>query len=333
MNGREVVVVEAVRTPIGRGHAEKGWLKDVHPNALLGSVLTEVVARAGIDAAEVDDVIAGCVQQYGEQSLNIARNAWLQAGLPYETPATTIDRQCGSAQQAVNFGAAQIASGVHDVVIGCGVEHMGRIPLFVGRQLEATVGSPLTPELYERYDLVDQGFSAELIAEQWNLPRGRLDEIAARSQQRAERAVEEGRFDREIQPVRVNGHVVSTDQGVRPGTIVVSCASKSYIAHSTSVFGWRTASRFRRNRSANSGVPSTIRSACRTRSAALASATFSFRHTTSTCGLSSRSRRAADSTRGRPSQSVVIKSCRFKSLGLTLPACASTRRPTPAAAR
>ena len=224
MNGREVVVVEAVRTPIGRGHAEKGWLKDVHPNALLGSVLTGVVARAGVDAAEVDDVIAGCVQQYGEQSLNIARNAWLQAGLPYETPATTIDRQCGSAQQAVNFGAAQIASGVHDVVIGCGVEHMGRIPLFVGRQLEETVGSPLTPELYERYDLVDQGFSAELIAEQWNLPRERLDEIAARSQQRAERAAEEGRFDREIQAIRVNGHVVSTDQGVRPGTTVDSVA-------------------------------------------------------------------------------------------------------------
>ena len=124
----------------------------------------------------------------------------------------------------MNFGAAQIASGVHDVVIGCGVEHMGRIPLFVGRQLEETVGSPLTPELYERYDLVDQGFSAELIAEQWNLPRERLDEIAARSQQRAERAAEEGRFDREIQAIRVNGHVVSTDQGVRPGTTVETLA-------------------------------------------------------------------------------------------------------------
>ncbi len=224
MNGREVVVVEAVRTPIGRGHAEKGWLKDVHPNALLGSVLAEVIGRAGIDASEVEDVLAGCVQQYGEQGFNVARNAWLQAGLPYETPATTIDRQCGSAQQAVNFGAAQIAAGVHDVVIGSGVEHMGRIPMFVGRQFEDTVGTALTPELYERYDLVDQGFSAEMIAEQWSLPRERLDEIGARSQQRAERAVEEGRFEREIHPVPVNGHVVSTDQGVRPGTTVETLA-------------------------------------------------------------------------------------------------------------
>ena len=181
MNGREVVVVEAVRTPIGRGHAEKGWLKDVHPNALLGSVYAEVIARAGIDASEVEDVLAGCVQQYGEQGFNVARNAWLQEGLPYETPATTIDRQCGSAQQAVNFGAAQIASGVHDVVIGSGVEHMGRIPMFIGRRFEDSVGTALTPELYARYDLVDQGFSAEMIAEQWNLPRERLDEIGARS--------------------------------------------------------------------------------------------------------------------------------------------------------
>ena len=124
--------------PIGRGHPEKGWLKDVHPNALLGSVFSEVIERAGIDPAEVEDVLAGCVQQYGEQGFNVGRNAWLQAGLPYETPATTIDRQCGSAQQAVNFGAALIASGVHDVVIGSGVEHMGRIPMFVGRQFDRT---------------------------------------------------------------------------------------------------------------------------------------------------------------------------------------------------
>ena len=130
-------------------------------------------------------MLAGCVQQYGEQSFNIGRNAWLQAGLPYETPATTIDRQCGSAQQAVNFGAALIASGVHDVTIGSGVEHMGRIPMFVGRKFEDVVGSPFTPELLGHYDLIDQGFSAEMIAEQWELPRELLDEIGARSQQRA----------------------------------------------------------------------------------------------------------------------------------------------------
>ena len=118
--GREVVIVEAVRTPVGRGHAEKGYYKDTHPADLLGKTYTEVLARAGVAAEEVEDVIAGCVQQIGEQQLNIARNAWLQEGLPIEAAATTVDRQCGSAQQAVNFGAALIAAGVHDVVIGSG---------------------------------------------------------------------------------------------------------------------------------------------------------------------------------------------------------------------
>ena len=113
--GREVVIVEAVRTPIGRGHEEKGYYKDVHASNLLAKTYSELIARTGIDASEVGDVIAGCVQQFGEQGLNIGRNAWLEAGLPIETPATTVDRQCGSAQQAVNFGAALIASGVHDV--------------------------------------------------------------------------------------------------------------------------------------------------------------------------------------------------------------------------
>src|SRR5262245_11887508 len=133
--GREVVIVEAVRTPIGRGHREKGQFRDVHPATLLAATYSEVLYRAGIEGANVDDVLAGCVQQYGEQSFNIGRNAWLQAGLPVETPATTIDRQCGSAQQAVNFGATLIASGVHNVTIGSGVESMGRIPMFVGRQI------------------------------------------------------------------------------------------------------------------------------------------------------------------------------------------------------
>ena len=224
MNGREVVIVEALRTPIGRGHREKGWLKDVHPSALLGGVYTEVIGRAGIDPSLVEDVLAGCVQQYGEQSFNVARNAWLEAGLPVETPATTIDRQCGSAQQAVNFGAALIATGVHDTVIGSGVEHMGRIPMFVGRKFEDEVGTPYSEELYARHHLVDQGISAEMIAEQWNLSRERLDEIGARSQQNAERAAAEGRFDREIVPVAVNGSAVTADQGIRPGTTRESLA-------------------------------------------------------------------------------------------------------------
>ena len=127
-NGREVVIVEAVRTPIGRGHPEKGYYKDTHPNELLGRTYTEVIERAGIPADAVEDVICGCVQQYGEQMFNVGRNAWLQAGLPVETPATTVDRQCGSAQQAVNFGAALIAAGVHDVVIGGGRRAHGPHP-------------------------------------------------------------------------------------------------------------------------------------------------------------------------------------------------------------
>ena len=135
MEGREVVIVEAVRTPVGRGHPEKGYYKDVHPNELLGRDVDRGDRPRGHPAGAVEDVITGCVQQYGEQSYNIGRNAWLQAGLPIETPATTIDRQCGSAQQAVNFAAALIASGVHDVAIGGGVEHMGHIPLSVNGKL------------------------------------------------------------------------------------------------------------------------------------------------------------------------------------------------------
>ena len=224
MLGREVVIVEAVRTPVGRGHPEKGVFRDVHPNALLGAAYLELIRRTRIDAGQVDDVLAGCVQQYGEQSFNIGRNAWLQAGLPYETPATTIDRQCGSAQQAVNFGASQIATGINELVIGSGVEHMGRIPMFVGRRFVDEVGTPYTPELYERYDLVDQGQSAELIAERWGLSRERLDEIAARSQQRAARARAEGRFEREIVAIETPEGAVTADQGIRPETTVETLA-------------------------------------------------------------------------------------------------------------
>jgi acetyl-CoA acetyltransferase family protein len=222
---REVVIVEAVRTPIGRGKPDSGYYKDVHPNALLARVFDEVLRRPGVDPAIVDDVITGCVQQYGEQSFNVARNAWLQAGLPYEVPATTIDRQCGSAQQAVNFGASQIAAGVNEVVIGSGVEHMGRIPLFVGRQWADEVGTPWPSELMERYELVDQGLSAELVADRWKLGRADLDAIAVRSHERAVRATSEGRFEREIVPFSLNGDTYTTDQGIRPGTTMDSLAA------------------------------------------------------------------------------------------------------------
>jgi len=223
-SGREVVIVEAVRTPIGRGHPEKGYYKDVHPNELLGRCFTELIDRAGIPAGTVEDVVGGCVQQYGEQMFNVTRNAWLQAGLPMETPATTVDRQCGSAQQAVNFAAALIASGVHDVAIGGGVEHMGHIPMGVAFKWVDDVGSPWPPALMERYDLVPQGISAEMIADKWEIPRHELDELALRSHQRAARATEEGRFEREMVPFRVNGDTYVADQGIRPNTTLEALA-------------------------------------------------------------------------------------------------------------
>jgi acetyl-CoA acyltransferase len=222
--GRTVVIAGAVRTPIGRGHPEKGYYSDTHPNALLGPVFSEVIERAGIPADAVDDVIAGCVQQLGEQSFNVARNAWLEQGLPIETPATTVDRQCGSAQQAVNFGAALIAANVHDVVIGGGVEHMGHIPFEAGTKVQADWGSPNTPELLANHEIVGQGLGAEMVAEKWEIPRSELDQLALRSHQLADQATREGRFEREMLPMGVNGSTVTTDQGIRPETTLEKLA-------------------------------------------------------------------------------------------------------------
>src|SRR6058998_2370621 len=216
--GQEVVIVEAVRTPIGRGHPEKGYYKDLHPSNLLAHTYKELIDRAGIDPNEVGDVIAGCVQQFGEQGLNIGRNAWLEAGLPIETPATTIDRQCGSAQQAVNFAAALVASGVHDAAIGGGVEHMGHISFADSMAVQQEHGLAFSPQLLERYNLVPQGISAEMIADKWEIPRSELDEIGLRSHQLAHQATEEGRFEREMIPWQSNGDTYVTDQGIRPGT-------------------------------------------------------------------------------------------------------------------
>jgi acetyl-CoA acyltransferase len=217
--GREVVIVEATRTPIGRGHLEKGYYKDLHPSNLLAKVYGELFERTGVDPAETGDVIAGCAQQFGQQGLNIGRNAWLEAGLPVEVPATTIDRQCGSAQQAVNFAAALIATGVHDVAIGSGVEHMGHVSFADGLDVIKEHGSPFSPELLARYDLIPQGLSAEMIADKWEIPRSELDEIGLRSQQLAAKATEEGRFEREIIPFAVNGDTYMTDQGLRETTL------------------------------------------------------------------------------------------------------------------
>jgi acetyl-CoA acyltransferase len=222
--GREVVIVEAVRTPVGRGHEEKGYYKDTHPSNLLAKVYGEVIERAGIPASEVEDVVTGCVQQFGEQGFNIGRNAWLEAGLPIETPATTIDRQCGSAQQAVNFAAALVASGVHDVAIGSGVEHMGHISFADGMAVQAEHGAAFSPQLLEKYNLIPQGLSAEMIADQWEIPRSELDELAVRSHRLAAQATEEGRFEREIVPFAVNGDTYVADQGIRPDTTLEKLA-------------------------------------------------------------------------------------------------------------
>jgi acetyl-CoA acyltransferase len=221
---RDVVIVEAVRTPIGRGHREKGYYKDIHPADLLGRTYVELLSRAGLDPSDVDDVIAGCVMQFGEQGLNIARTAWLQEGLPIETAATTVDRQCGSAQQAVNFGAALVAAGVHDVVIGSGVEHMGHIPFAASDAVMEQLGQAFTQKLLDRHDIVGQGLGAELIADEWEIPRSELDALALRSHRLAHEATEAGKFARETVPFQVNGDTYVTDQGIRPDTNIETLA-------------------------------------------------------------------------------------------------------------
>jgi acetyl-CoA acetyltransferase family protein len=213
--GREVVIVEAARTPIGRGHPRRATTATRIRTSCSARPTPRDRAR-GIDPNEVEDVITGCVQQYGEQMFNVGRNAWLQEGLPVETPATTVDRQCGSAQQAVNFAAALIAAGVHDAAIGSGVEHMGHIPMGVGFKWVDEVGSPWPEELMAKYNLVPQGISAEMIADKWEIPRSELDELGVRSHQLAHQATEEGRFERETVPFQVNGDTYVADQGIRP---------------------------------------------------------------------------------------------------------------------
>jgi acetyl-CoA acetyltransferase family protein len=223
--GREVVIVEAVRTPIGRGHREKGYYKDVHPADLLGRTYAELMARSALDPHEVEYVIAGCVQQFGEQSMNIARNAWLQEGFPIEASASTIDLQCGSAQQAFGLAASMIASGVHDVAIGSGVEHMGHNSFAAGEQVNEQYGSPWTQRFFDQHDVRGQGIGAELIAEEYEIPRSELDALAVESHRRAARATEQGWFAREIAPVVVGETTYDTDQGIRPDTNLETLAT------------------------------------------------------------------------------------------------------------
>ena len=212
----EAVIVEAVRSPVGK---KDGKLSGWHPVDLLAEILKAAVERTGIDPTRVDDHITGCVSQTGEQGLNIARNAWLAAGFPEEVPSTTIDRQCGSSQQAAHFAAQGVLAGSYDLVIASGVEHMSRVPM--GVTASQGPGFPFSQRLMDRYEggLVPQGVSAEIIAERWGLSREQLDEFGARSHELAARATEEGRFEREIHPVKVETEAgteaFERDEGIR----------------------------------------------------------------------------------------------------------------------
>jgi acetyl-CoA acyltransferase len=213
---REAVIVEAVRTPVGK---KEGKLAGWHPVDLLAEVLNAAVERTGIDPSRVDDQITGCVSQTGEQAINIARNAWLAAGLPEEVPAVTIDRQCGSSQQSAHFAAQGVMAGAYDLVIASGVESMTRVPM--GITAQQGPGFPYSQRLMDRFEggLVPQGVSAEIIAAKWGLSRERLDEFGARSHERAARATEEGRIHNEILPIKVDGEngpeLFERDEGIR----------------------------------------------------------------------------------------------------------------------
>ena len=214
------VIVDAVRTPTGR---RNGVFKDIHAVDLASIPLKAIVERNELDPMLIDDVIMGNVSQTGEQAYNIGRNAALAAGFPEEVPGVTIDRQCGSSQQAAHFAAQAVMAGVQDVVIAAGVESMTRVPM--GITAEQGPGLPFGPQMLERYSqgLVPQGISAEIIAEKWGISREELDELSLESHRRAERATQEGRFEGQIVPVEIvreNGDVelVTRDEGIRPDT-------------------------------------------------------------------------------------------------------------------
>ncbi|HEV2662036.1 MAG TPA: thiolase family protein [Ktedonobacteraceae bacterium] len=223
---REAVIVEALRTPIGRRNGKlKGW----HPVDLLAQVLSALVKKTELDASLIDDVIVGCVSQVGEQSLNVARNAVLAAGFPESVPGTTVDRQCGSSQQALHFAAQGVISGAYDIAIAAGVESMSRVPMGSNSQ---GPGAPFGPLMVERYDnkLVHQGISAELIAARWELARGDLDAFSLESHRRAAHATEAGYFTSQIVPIQVKNDDGTTstferDEGIRPDTSLEKLAS------------------------------------------------------------------------------------------------------------
>jgi acetyl-CoA C-acetyltransferase len=223
----DVVIVEAVRTPIGR---RNGGLATVHPADLLATVQTEVVRRAGIDPAEVGQVVTGCVSQVGEQSFNVGRTAWLSAGLPLTTAATTVDTQCGSSQQATNLATSLVGSGVVDVALACGVEVMSRVPIGSNSSKKLGLGVPIPKTYFGQYEFTSQFEGAERIADKWGISRADTDEFGLASQQRAARAWAEGRFDTQVVPVDApdvdeegkpigSTHHVVRDEGLRDTTI------------------------------------------------------------------------------------------------------------------
>src|SRR2546423_7332631 len=208
----EPVIVEAARTPIGK---RNGWLSSLHPTELLSAAQIEVVKRAGIEPGAVEQIVGGCVTQAGEQGANVTRNAWLSAGYPFEVAATTVDCQCGSAQQANHLIAGLIAADAIDIGIGCGVEAMSRVGL--GANVLNGPGSPRIESF--AYDSPDQFTAAERIAQKRGITRQDVDELALSSQQKAGRAWEEGRFEREVIPMEIEGEIVRKDQGLRETTI------------------------------------------------------------------------------------------------------------------
>jgi acetyl-CoA acyltransferase len=206
----KAVIVDAVRSPMGRGKSS-GTLASLHPAELLGQVFTALLARTGVDPVTVDDVLIGCVSQAGEQSATPGRQAWLAAGFPASVPSVSIERKCGSGQQAIEFAAAGIVAGLYDIAIAGGVESMSRVPMGSARM----GADPFGPSVRARFDLVPQGVSAELVADKWGLSRTQLDEYAARSHSLAARAS----FARELVPVRLpDGALADTDETIRPGT-------------------------------------------------------------------------------------------------------------------
>jgi acetyl-CoA acyltransferase len=213
------VIVDAIRTPLGK---RNGKLQNWHPVDLAAETLNALISRTGIDPAVIDDVIMGCVMQVGEQGVNIGRNAVLAAGWPDTIPGTTIDRQCGSSQQAAHFAAQGVIAGAYDVVVAAGVEVMTRVPMG-SSMADGKFGFPFGPAVAARYEseggLVGQGISAELIADKWGISRDDMDAFGVRSQEYAARATREGRFQAEILPVLgADGTMMTADEGLRDTT-------------------------------------------------------------------------------------------------------------------